>query len=137
MPRIPLLSHSHKRGIDSTVTVRVISLHRFADDTGALRGGRTGRKIQVVHGDQNATLRRLKAVAYVGKRTTDDHAHRVRKVALLELFFDRHKQQTTVVAVAIIRFLWTIWRRRIRGQIRVLSVYNGDQKVLRQATDGE
>ena len=39
VPHVPPLGHPRQGGINRVITVRVITLHRLADDTGALAGG--------------------------------------------------------------------------------------------------
>ena len=58
-----------------------------------LHAAGAGREVQVVHRHQDAPLRRLEPVAHVGQRPADDHAHRVREVAVLELVLDRQIDQ--------------------------------------------
>ena len=84
----PVLGHAHERRVDGRVAVRVVALHRLADDAGALagRGGRA--EAEVVHGDEDAPLRRLEPVAHVGQGPADDDAHRVGEVAVLQLVGD-------------------------------------------------
>ena len=85
---VPPLRHPGQRGIDRVVAVRVIPLHRLADDPRALARRSAGRQPQVEHRHQDPPLRRLQPVADVGQRPADDHRHRVIEVALLELLLD-------------------------------------------------
>ena len=72
-----LLRHPDQRVVDRRVAVRVVLTHHLADDERALavRPGRLQR--QVVHRVEHAAVDRLEAVADVGQRPADDHAHRV------------------------------------------------------------
>ncbi len=93
----PILRHSHQRGIDDLLAVRVVALHRLADDTCALAGGGGRPEAEVVHRDEDAPLRRLEAVASIGQRPADNDAHRVGEIAVLELVFDVER----LVAIAV------------------------------------
>ncbi len=75
-------------GIDRVVAVRVIALHRLADDARALAGRAAGGEAEVEHRRQDTTLRRFKAVADVGQGAADDDRHRVIEVTLLEFLLD-------------------------------------------------
>ena len=96
--------------VDRGVAVRMVTLHRFADDAGTL-AGRAGRsQTQVVHRHQDAPLRRLEPIAHVGQGPADDDAHGVGEIAVLELILDVER----LVAVAI-----SIGRNgRVRGRTR-------------------
>ncbi len=93
---VPPLRHPGQRGIDRVVAVRVIPLHRLADDPRALARRSAGRQPQVEHRHQDPPLRRLQAVADVGQRPADDHRHRVIEVALLELLLDLQRLRRQV-----------------------------------------
>ncbi len=80
---VPVLGQPHERGIDRHVAVRVIALHRLADNARALRRGGARREAQVGHGDEDAALRGLETVADIGQGAADDDAHRVGQVAVL------------------------------------------------------
>ena len=106
-PKLPCLSTSGCRmfhswamrtsvGIDHAFAVRVVVAARVARDLGTLDARRPGAQIQVVHGDQNPPLRRLQPVAHVGQRSADNHAHRVRQIAFLQLLLDGQIQQPAV-----------------------------------------
>ncbi len=85
---VPFLGHAHQGGIDDAFAVGMVVAAGVAGDFGALHPAGPRREVQVVHGDQDAPLRGLQAVAHVGQRPADDHAHGVRQVALLQLVFD-------------------------------------------------
>ena len=93
MPHVPLLGHADQRGIDDAFAVRMVVAAGVAGDLRALDAAGAGREVQVVHRHQDPPLRGLEAVAHVGQRPADDHAHRVRQVAVLELVFDRQIDQ--------------------------------------------
>ena len=88
VPHVPPLGHAGQGGIDRVVAVRVIPLHRLADDARALAGGAPGVQPQVAHRHQDPPLRRLQPVADVRQCPADDDRHRIVEVALLELLFD-------------------------------------------------
>ncbi len=85
---IPFLAHTHQRSVGGLVAVRMVVAAGIAGDFCAFDPPGAGREIQVVHGDQDPPLRRLQTVAHVRQRPADDHAHRVRQIAALELFLD-------------------------------------------------
>jgi hypothetical protein len=56
---VPFLRHADERRIDHAFAVRVVVTAGVAGDLRTLHAGRAGREVQVVHGDENAALRRL------------------------------------------------------------------------------
>ena len=90
---VPLLGHADERRVDDAFAVRMVVAAGVAGDLRALHAAGAGREVQVVHRHQNAPLRGLEPVAHVGQRAADDHAHRVREIALLELVLDRQIDQ--------------------------------------------
>ena len=75
-------------GIDRAFAVRVVIAAGIARDFRAFDAARVRPEVQVVHGHQNAALRRFEPVAGVGKRPADDDAHGVRQVAVPHLILD-------------------------------------------------
>jgi hypothetical protein len=65
--------------------VRVELPHHVADDARAFREGAIRAIAAVVHRVDDAAVHRLEAVAHVGQRAPDDHAHRVVEIAALHL----------------------------------------------------
>ena len=90
---VPFLGHADQRGVDHTFAVRMVISAGIAGDLGALHPAGARREIQVVHRDQDSALRRLQPVAHVGQGPADDHAHRVRQIAALQLVLDGNIQQ--------------------------------------------
>ena len=82
---VPGLRHPHHRLVDGHIGVRVILAEHLADDPGALAVGLIGTHAEVVHRVQNAPLDRLEAVADIGQRAGDDHAHRIVEIGRLHL----------------------------------------------------
>jgi hypothetical protein len=61
-------------------------------------------KIQVVHGDQNSSLRRLQTISNIRQSATDDDAHRVSQIACLHLTLNvrpEHSRINWQAAVAL------------------------------------
>jgi len=83
VPQVPFLGHADQRRIDHAFAVRMIVAAGIAGDLGAFDPTRSRTEVQVVHGHENAPLRRLQTVPHVGQRAADNHAHGVRQVALL------------------------------------------------------
>ncbi len=71
------LRHPCQRVVDRRVAVRVVLAHHLADDEGGLAVGPVRLQGEVVHRVEHAPVHRLEAVAHVGQRPADDHAHRV------------------------------------------------------------
>ena len=59
-----------------------------------------GPEAGVVHRVQHAAVHRLEAVAHLGQRAADDHAHRVVDVAALHLLLDVDRLDPVVRLVA-------------------------------------
>ena len=83
-----ILGHAHHGVVDRLVAVRVIDTHDVADHA----RGFPVRPVPIVtgflHGVENAPMHRLKAVANVGQRAGNDHAHGVIEIRALHLVFD-------------------------------------------------
>ena len=83
-----ILGHAHHGVVDRRVAVRVVFAHDVADDARRL----AERLVEVVaaflHRKENAPMHRLQAVAHVGQRAADDHAHRVIEIRTPHLVFD-------------------------------------------------
>src|SRR5207248_5192248 len=78
----------NQRIVNGQVAMWVVPLHRLADDAGALAGGGVWSQPEVVHGHEDAPLRRFEPIAHVGQGPTDDDAHGVGEIAVLELVGD-------------------------------------------------
>ena len=74
---VEVLRHAHQRGVDDGLAVRVVVTGGVAGDLGALAVRLVGRQAEIVHGDEDAPLAGLEAVAHVGQRAIGDDAHRV------------------------------------------------------------
>ena len=99
VPHRPVLGHAHERRVDRHFAMRVIALHRLADDARALAGRGRRTQSQVLHRHQNAPLRRLQPVTHIGERAADDDAHGVGQVAVLELVFNVERLITIPIAI--------------------------------------
>ncbi len=88
-----VLRHAHDRVVDRRVAVRVVLAHDVADDAGRLLVRLVRQVPRLEHAVEHPPVHRLQAVAHVGQRPPDDHAHRVVEVAPLHLLFDvdRHR----------------------------------------------
>ena len=87
----PGLCQAHEGVVDRAVTVRVVLTHHLPDDPGALVPSPVGPVPAVVHAVQDPPMHRLEAVPNVRQRPTDDHAHRVIEVGLLDLVLQVHR----------------------------------------------
>ena len=77
---VEILGHPGERRVDRLVTMRVVVAAGVADDFGAFAEFGARSKIEVVHRDQDAPLRRLQTVLHAGQRPADDDAHGERQV---------------------------------------------------------
>ena len=100
---VPILGHAHQRGINDRFAVRMIVTASVAADLGTLDSAGARRQVQIVHRHQDSPLRRLQPVAHVRQRPADDDAHRVRQVAIFELFFDRQVDEPAEHRIHIAR----------------------------------
>ncbi len=110
----PILGEPHERIVDAHVAVRMVSLHRPADDRGTFGRRGAGAQPHVVHGHEDAPLHRLQPIAHVGQRPTDDDAHRVGQIAIPKLVFDVERGHRWRAAFPI-RGGWR--RRKFRGWV--------------------
>ena len=83
-----VLRHAHHRVVDRGIAVRVVLAEHVADDARALHVRARCDVIALVHREQHAPVHRLQAVADVGQRAADDHAHRVVEIRLTHLVFE-------------------------------------------------
>ncbi len=85
---VEVLRQANQRGIDDRFTVRVVIAGSVAADLGAFAVAAIGGQAEVVHGHEDAPLHGLQAVAHVGKRARDDHAHCIVEIRLAHFRFD-------------------------------------------------
>ena len=88
LAHVEVLRQADQRVVDGGVAVRMVRAHHVADDLGALAIGAIRRQAHLAHAEQDAPVRGLEAVSYVGQRAPDDHAHGVIHVRALHLVFD-------------------------------------------------
>ena len=125
----PALRHSRKGVVNRLVAVRVILTHDVTDDAARLAIRPAGDIARLLAGVEDSAVDRLQAVANVGQRPADDHAHRVIEVAGLHLVNDGDRGD---VPIAAGRRIWVAarWRaavvavvcRRLSGQESILLV---------------
>ena len=94
----PRLSQAHEGVVDRRVAVRVVQTHNLTDDARALVPAAVGAITAVPHGIEHATVHGLEAVAHVGQRTPDDHAHGVVKVRFLDFLFEVRRIDAAMAA---------------------------------------
>ena len=97
---VEVLRQAHQRGIDDRFAVRMIVAGSVAADFGALAVAAIGGQAEIVHGDQDAPLHGLEAVAHVGKRARDDDAHGVVEIRLAHFGFDIDGKQYRMCSVS-------------------------------------
>ncbi len=82
-----ILRHAHDGVVHSGIAVRVILTDDVADNTCRLLVGLVPVVGKLVHGEQDAPVHRLEAVAHIGQSPANDHAHRVIEVGVAHLLF--------------------------------------------------
>ena len=86
------LCHAHDGVVDRRVTVRVVFTHHVTDDARALLERPVPVVVLLVHREEHAPVHGLQAVARIGQRTADDHAHRVIEIRPPHLLFQADGQ---------------------------------------------
>jgi hypothetical protein len=86
------LGHADDGVVDRGIAVRVIFTDDVADDTGRLLVGLVPVVAELVHGEKHAPVHGLEAVADVRQGASDNDAHGVVHVGLLELVFDTYRE---------------------------------------------
>ena len=84
------LRQAHQRVVYRSVAVRMIAAEHVTDRGRGLAVGLVRGQAVLIHRVQDAAVDRLEAVAHVGQRAADDHAHRVIDIALAHLLFQVH-----------------------------------------------
>ena len=97
VPHVEILRHADQGVVHRGVTVRMKFAKNFADDFGAFAIGLGGGEAELVHAEQNAAMHGLEAVADIGKRAPDDHAHGVIEVRLPHFGFDVDRQENGLI----------------------------------------
>ena len=127
---VPLLRHPHQRRIDHALAVRVVVAARVAGNLRAFHAARPSAKDSGRSSRPESAAATASAVANVGQCPADDHAHRVRQIAILKLLLDRQLDQPA----AAFPPARPVWRRRqdrasvrsggriVVGQVRILSL---------------
>src|SRR6266849_4338856 len=90
---VEILREAHERRIDDRFTMRVVVAGSVAADFRAFAVAAVGGQAEIVHGYQDSPLHGLEAVAHVGERARDDHAHCVVQIRLAHLRFDIYRKQ--------------------------------------------
>ncbi|MPN01344.1 hypothetical protein SDC9_148553 [bioreactor metagenome] len=86
-----ILREAGHRIVYRRVAVRVVLTHRFADDTRRFLEGLVMTHAKLHHREKYPSLHGFQSVARVGKGAPHDDAHRVIKITLLYLFFQRQR----------------------------------------------
>ena len=84
-----ILRHTGKSIVNSNVTMRVVLTDNITHDTGGLDGSLVRNHAQLVHTIHHTTVHGLKAIARIRQCTSDNNAHRVAKIAVLHVLFDK------------------------------------------------
>jgi len=87
-----MLRHAHDGVVHGRVAVRVILADHIADDARRFLVGLVILIAELAHCVQHAPVHGLEAVAHVGQRAADDHAHGVVEIRLSHLVFQVDRQ---------------------------------------------
>ena len=82
------LRHAHHGVVNGRVPVRVVLAHHLADDARRLAVRAVRVIAALVHGIDDAAVDGFQAVAHVGQRAADDHAHGVIEIRAAHLVLD-------------------------------------------------
>ena len=85
----------------------VVLTHDVAHHPGRLHVRPIKGVVELVHGEQHATMHGLQAIAHVRQRPADDDAHGVVEVRLPELVFDVYRKDVAAVGAAACRTIAT------------------------------
>ena len=127
-----VLRHAHDRLIRRTVAVRMEFTEHFTHHTGSLLRGRTPDVADFLHRVQHAAMNGLQPVTNVRKRTSHDDTHRVVKVGLAHLGFERNREKfvgnriarRAVAALAAFVIFTLVFGRSIRlGRLGGISLH--------------
>src|SRR5260370_19311827 len=105
--------------------VRMVLVHHFADDAGALARGASGSQPHLLHGVENAAMHLFQSVANVRQSTADNHRQRIVEIRSLHLVFNvdgLHVEGARRLSVA---------SRRSQGKLRILIVSHEVQFSVR------
>ncbi len=83
-----VLREAHERVVDRHVAVGVVLAQHVADHPSALLVGLVRVQAHLLHGEEDAPVHGLQAVAHVGQRARDDDRHGVVEVGGLHLLLD-------------------------------------------------
>ena len=83
-----VLGHAHHGVIDRGVAVGVVFTDDVADDAGALAVGPVIVVAALAHGEENAAVHRLEAVAHVRQGPADDDGQGVLQIRLADFILD-------------------------------------------------
>ena len=83
-----VLRHTHDSVVYGRVTVRVVLTDHVTNNTGRLQVRLVPVVAQFAHRVQHATVHRLEAIAHVRQCPSDNYAHRIIQIGLLQFVFD-------------------------------------------------
>ena len=82
------MRHTNDGVVNRRITVRVVLTNHVTNDTSGLFIRLIPVVVQFVHGEQDTTVDGFQAISDVGQRASDNNAHRIIHVGLLELVLD-------------------------------------------------
>jgi hypothetical protein len=100
-----ILREADQRVVDRAVTVGVILAHHVADDAGGFLVRAVPVDAHFMHPVEDAAVNGLQAVAHVGQRAADDHAHGVIEIGTLHLVYDRDGADIAATGTFAARFV--------------------------------
>jgi len=98
-----ILRHPHQRVIDRRLAMRMVFTDHIPDDAGGFAVGLVPLVTRLIHRVENAAVDGLQAIAQIGNRAADDHAHRVVEIAALHLLLDGDRR---AVEYGALRFFY-------------------------------
>jgi hypothetical protein len=87
-----ILRHAHDGVVDRLVTVWMVFADHVAYDTGRLFIRAVPVVVQLMHGEQHATVHRLQTISGIGQCAAHDHTHGVIEVAAPHFLFQTDGQ---------------------------------------------
>ena len=82
------MRHTNDGVVNRRITVRVVLTNHVTNDASGLFIRLVPIVIQFVHSEQDTTVNGLQAISDIGQCASDNNAHRVIHVGLLELVLD-------------------------------------------------
>ncbi len=96
IPHIEGLRHPDNRVVSGRITVRMILTDHITHNSSRLHIGSVVNVVKFAHGKQYPPVNGFETVSNIGQRTTDDNAHSIVQVGLLQLIFDVYRSYIVI-----------------------------------------